>query len=157
MTTGDAKANPYSPPAHASVASPERALRPDERAYLSQLLACRNGIPPIGLAMLGVLSRPAKATAAAGAGAAVLGVATGVLLELTPGQLFGVLFVLFLCIAGTMAYGGIATVRRSYALWEVASRIYDYSIARDMLGTGRLLRHEDGSANMPRIDGEPRS
>ncbi|HEV7280568.1 MAG TPA: hypothetical protein VGN57_10215 [Pirellulaceae bacterium] len=155
MTTSEAKANPYAPPLHASAGPSSRALRPDERAYLSQHLACRNGIPPISTALLALLSQSVWTAVAAGVGAAALGIVTGVLLDLAPGQLLGILFVLFLSIGGTMAYREVSTVQRTYALWEVATRVHDYSAMQSMLETGQLLRQEEKSSTMLRSDDEP--
>lgn len=142
MTVSDEKSNPYAPPAQASVASGARKLRPDEREYLSSLLALRRTMPPVSSALYALIAQSLWPAVGAGIGATAVGTATGLLLELTPGQLLSILFVLFFCIQSVIVYHRVSAMQSSCALWEVASRVHDLSAVERLLETGQLPDQE---------------
>ena len=154
MTIGGEKTNPYSPPAHVSVASGSRKLRPDEREYLSSLLAFRRTMPPVSSALYALIAQSLWPAVGAGIGATAVGTATGILLELTPGQLLSILFVLFFCIQSVIVYHRVSAMQSSCALWEVASRVHDLSAVERLLETGQLpLQEHEPSTTIRGGDG----
>lgn len=153
MTASDEKMNPYAQPAHASVPSRSRTLRPDERQYLSQLLAFRRAMPPVSSAVYALMLQFIWSAAGTGIAAAAVGTVTGVLLELTPGQSIAILFVLFFCIEGVIVCYKVSAMQSTYALWEVASRVHDLAEVERMLQSGRLPGLDEEANAAHGVDG----